>query len=152
MKVHLGWYEEARKQTLETLPTFLNHLMNDYQHDYGTICHALAAGGIATMWAMNNDPKGGITGFQGGAVMWEVIRYWNYEHNKCGLKLVDYDNMLYPQYDHNFANTISPGTWKELQKEAKVLLKGKGAHPDVRKHWQEIVEGTVPFRYSIKED
>lgn len=27
------WYEEAKKQTLETLPQFMNHMLNDYGHD-----------------------------------------------------------------------------------------------------------------------
>ena len=30
------WFEEAKEQTIETLPMFINHIMNDYDHDYGT--------------------------------------------------------------------------------------------------------------------
>lgn len=37
------WFKEAEKQTLETLPEFIRHLLEDYGHDYGTICHALAS-------------------------------------------------------------------------------------------------------------
>lgn len=116
---HKQWYEEAGKQTLESLPSFLSHIMEDYQHDYGTICHALAAGGIATMWAMNKEKQGGITGFQSGAVMWEFIRNWNKTHNKTGLRLVDYDNFLYPQYAAEYEKTISPHVWDSIKKEAK---------------------------------
>lgn len=116
--VHKEWYEIAKTQTLESLPSFLNHLMNDFGHDYGTICHALAAGAVATALAMNRAPHGGITGFQGGAVMWEFVRAWNFRHNKCGLRMIDYDNFLYPQYDHDFQKTITPGTWKAIQDEA----------------------------------
>jgi hypothetical protein len=153
MKIHEQWYKEAKTQTLETLPQFISHLLGDYVHDYGTICHALAAGGIATMWAMNNHPQGGITGFQAGAIMWEFIRNWNYEYNKCGLKIVDYDNMLYPQYKDKYAKTINKDTWEALQKAAqKMLNEGDGVCPKVKKHWESIVAGDIPFGYKIKND
>src|SRR5690349_20327046 len=63
---HKQWYVDAHapEMTLETLPEFLRHLTEDYHHDYGTICHALAAGAIATAYAMDRSPQGGITGFQ----------------------------------------------------------------------------------------
>ena len=35
-KVHEQLYEQAKEQTLATLPEFLRHLAQDYQHDYGT--------------------------------------------------------------------------------------------------------------------
>ena len=122
MKVHTQWYEDAKKQTLETLPKFLSHIMDDYNHDYGTICHALAAGATATAWAMNKHDNGGITGFQAGAVMWEFIRSWNFSSNKTGLKLVDYDNFLYPQYRDKYEKTISESVWKAIQDEALTHL------------------------------
>lgn len=152
MKVHEEWYKEAKNQTIESLPAFVNHLMNDYNHDYGTICHALTAGAIATMWAMNNHEQGGITGFQAGAIMWEFIRHWNYDHNKCGLKMVNYDNMLYPQYEDKFQKTITPDTWKALQKEAEAKLQeSEGAHPAVKEHWERIKAGKLPFGFSVSE-
>jgi len=58
------WYEEARKMTVEQLPMFLKKLVEDYQHDYGTICHAVAAGALSAAHAVNHSPTGGITGFQ----------------------------------------------------------------------------------------
>lgn len=101
------WYKDASSQTLETLPQFMNHVLNDYRHDYGTICKAIGACAIAAAWAANASPQGGITGFQAGAVMWEFIRNWNYRRNKCGLKIVDIDDMLYPQYGAKFDKTIT---------------------------------------------
>ena len=85
MKIHEEWYKQAKEQTLETLPAFLNHLINDYGHDYGTICHAIAAGAIGAAYALERSPQGGITGFQAGCIMWCFIRHWNYDHNKTGL-------------------------------------------------------------------
>lgn len=120
MGVHKQWYEEAKQTTLNTLPEFINHLVDDYEHDYGTICHALTAGALATLWAMNKTQQGGITGFQASAIMWEFIREWNYSGNKTGLRITDYDNFLYPQYEDLFTeNSIPEDLWGRIQDEAK---------------------------------
>jgi len=154
MKEHEKWYEEAKKVTVETLPEFVRHLTEDYQHDYGTICHALSACGLAGTYAIENSPCGGITGFQARFVMWGFIRHWMYSSNKCGLKIVDYDNMLYPQYEDKFGKYISKDIFESLKKEARKNLDERtvGAHPDVVAHWQSIVGGKVPYGYEIRED
>jgi hypothetical protein len=124
-----AWQEEARKQTLETLPAFLQKLATGYTHDYGTICHALAAAACGAAWAMNASEQGHITGFQGGAVMWQFIRAWQYSGNECGLRILDYDNMLYPQYADKFTGQyIDADTWKRVQDLAKrKLAQGQAA-------------------------
>ena len=155
MGVHKGWYDEAKKETLQTLPFFLSHLMEDYEHDYGTICHAITAGGIATMSAMNNSEHGGITGFQAGCIMWEFIRHWNHEGNKTGLKIIDFDNMLYPQYNDRFSQVLSKDVWVNIQKQAKLLLDTREkdqVHENVRLHWEHIVSGKVPFGYVVEQE
>lgn len=114
------WYEKAKEMQLEDLPGFINHLMEDYSHDYGTVCHAIAAGAIATAGAMNRHEKqGGITGFQAGAVMWQFLREWNFSGNKTGLRIIDYDDFLYPQYADKFQKTLSKSTWNTIQREAQ---------------------------------
>lgn len=123
MEIHEEWYKEARGMTLDKLPDFLNHLMNDYEHDYGTICHALSAGSLATAWAMNRHEEGGITGFQASAVMWRFVRNWNYFGNKTGLKIVDYDDFLYPQYANKHDKIINIDTWSAIKKEAAAKIK-----------------------------
>ena len=149
-----SWREEARKMTLENLPTFLNKLMDDYIHDYGTICHAISIGSIATMWAMNNHENGGITGFQAGCITMQNIRNWNTEYKNVPLSLVTYDKMLYPQYAYEFDKTINENIWEWLQDEAQKNI-DKGAanvHPDVFAHWQSIISGNIPFDYKLKKD
>ena len=146
------WYEEAHEQTTKTLPDFINHVMNDYQHDYGTVCKAIAACAIATAWAANREPQGGITGFQAGAVMWEFVRAWSFSSNRTSLRIIDYDNMLYPQYEHKFEKTIPESTFKLIQKAAKESLEKDELHPKVRAHMESIVNGVVPFGYTISED
>lgn len=119
MGIQDEWYKEAGSITIGTLPDFITKLTQDYHHDYGTICHAMAAAAIATAWAINSSPAGGITGFQSGAVMWQFIKEWNYKNNKTGLKIIDYDNFFYPQYWSNYEKTITTETWKVIQQEVK---------------------------------
>ena len=151
MNLHEKWYVDAKEQTLETLPAFLKEL-SELGHDYGTICHALGAAAVAAASAMNHAPCGGITGFQAWFVMWGFVRGWLKNHNKCGMMLVDYDDMLYPQYDYKFDKTITSGTWTEIQAQAQANLdENNGAHPDVIAHWESIVRGKVPFGYKVRD-
>jgi hypothetical protein len=146
------WYEEAREMTLEKLPDFLDHLLTDYEHDYGTICHALSAGSVATAWAMNKADQGGITGFQAGFVMWGFIQNWSTQYKDKPLRLIDFHDMLYPQYEYKFDKTISEDTWKYLQEEAGKLLRENKGVPEVRKHWTSVKNGVVPFGHTVKRE
>ena len=155
MRLEKEWFAEAKKQTLETLPAFINHVMNDYIHDYGTVCHAISACAIAAAWAANDceGAWGGITGFQASFVMWDFVRQWSYPRNKTTLKILDFDNMLYPQHEYHFQKTISVETWQGIQRRANELLSEKEyAHPDVVAHWNSIVDGHIPFGYTLKDD
>ena len=155
MHLEKEWFEQAREQKLETLPEFMNHILNDYCHGYGTICHAISACALASAWAANESDQGGITGFQASAIMWDFIRQWSYKNNKTSLRIIDYDDMLYPQYEYKFVNKeISPSTWEALQNEAKRLLEEESnyAHESVVEHWKNIVNGVVPFGFKIKND
>ncbi len=144
------WYKDAHEQTLDTLPNFINHILKDYQHDYGTICHALAAGAVATTWAMNHSDQGGITGSQAGAIMWKYMEHWN--NVKPPAKLVRYENMLYPQYEYEYQKVISRGTFNWLQKKSAEKLKKYNIHPYIKMHLRSIVYGNVPFGYTIRDD
>ena len=153
MNVQKEWFKEASEQTPETLPEFMKKLATEYSHDYGTICHAIVAAAVGAAWAMNKSECGGITGFQAGAIMWGFIRQWNYSSNKLGLKLVDYDNLLFPQYEDKFRNKISAEHWERVREEAKNKLKeNDNAHPNVIAHWQSIAEGNLPFDFVLGED
>lgn len=146
------WYEDAKEQTLETLPAFMKKILDEPQ-TYDSIVEAIAACAVGAAWAAAHSPNGGITGFQGSWVMWRFIQYWMRIEDSCGLKLVDYDDMLFPQYDYKFCNkTISKSTWEALQKKAAdYLAEGRGAER-VKAHWRLIVSGVVPFGYTVKED
>ena len=85
--------------------------------------------------------------------MWDFIQDWLYSNNKCGMRILDYDEMLYPQYEYKFDKTISEETFAELQKEAARRIEDGAcyASPAVLQHWISITEGKVPFGYTVKQ-
>ena len=144
--------EKERKgiKSLDELMSYIQNIKDNYNIGYGTAPRAIAQAALATSWYLAD--VFGITGFQAGCVMWDFIRDWSFHGSECGLKIVDYDNMLYPQYDYKFQKTISKGTFEALQEAAKKHLeKSQFAHSAVVKHWQSIVDGNVPFGYIIED-
>lgn len=143
---------EKRKniKSFEDLTAFLKDVEENYNTDYGGAPRAIAQASLAVAWHLAG--VFGITGFQAGYTMWDFVHDWSYSNNKTGLRITDYDDMLYPQYAYRFEKTIPTWVWEEMQKEARERLNDKrSAHPDVRAHWQSIVDGVVPFGYTIGE-
>ena len=144
---------EQRKKikTFEDLTAFIKDVEEHYNCGYGEAPRAIAQAALAVGWYLSS--KFGITGFQAGATMWDFITGWKMLDNKCGLKLVDYDLMLYPQYYYKFNKTISSDTWEALQKQAQENLNSsEPACQSVKTHWQNIVDGKVPFGYTVIDD
>lgn len=156
-KIKAEWFREAKQvKNEEELAKFIHHLLNDYQHDYGTVVRAISAMALAAAWM--GAAKEGITGFQASFVLWDFIKNWSYPNNKTGLRIIDYDKMLYPQYEKNFAGKIiTKATWELLQKEAKNRLENipfeLSTNPTkVQAHLQSIVDGVVPFGYEVETE
>lgn len=152
-KIKEEWFTKARNiESTEELKAFIDHLFNDYVHDYGTVVHAISASVLATAW-MGSSTQG-ITGFQAGFIMWDFIKKWSFSTNKTGLKLIDYDKMLYPQYEKKFDKKISSSTWNMLKSEAKKRLEDSPFElaTRVRAHLQSIVDGVVPFGYEVEQE
>ena len=146
--------ENERKniKTFDDLVSFLEKVKDTCNTGYGTAPRAIAQAALATAWYLSTEF--GITGFQAGCAMWDFIHDWNYSTNECGMKIVDYDTMLYPQYAYKFEKTISKDTFKALQKAAKKNLEkyNGNAHSSVITHWKSIVDGSVPFGYVVRDD
>ncbi|MDD4615181.1 MAG: hypothetical protein PHI40_07260 [Caldisericia bacterium] len=146
------WIGEAEKiKTVDQLAKFITHLKKDYDHDYGSIILAMRAGMVATFHVMDEDE--GITGFQADILFKSLMMEMLYRDNKCGVRLIDFDKMLYPQHKSSFT-TISKDTWDKVQAEAKAKVKalqGIPAAPEVKAHWQSIIDGKVPFGLKVKE-
>lgn len=144
-------------KSIDDLPEVCHKILDGYFHTYSTIVDAIGACCIAAAWAADRSEQGGITGFQAGGVMWYFIRNYMYRGNKVGLRIMNYDDMLYPQYEDKYEKTIPQDIFESLQKAAKENLenlenKDHPVHPEVAAHWQSIVDGEVPFGYKIEED
>ena len=151
MGIHKEWYKKATdSMTMGEVNDFIKDLKYNYTHDYGTVCHAIAASALAVMWSLSKFF--GITGFQAGAVMWEIIMKWKFRQNKLGVRLVDLDEFLYPQYDYKFEKVMPNDTFKKMQEEAKRLIAGSSedTNESVLEHWHSIADGKVPFGYRLE--
>ena len=145
-------------KTFHDLVTFLKDVKDNYDLGYGETPRAVAQAAVAV--AQYFASEFGITGFQACCVMWDFIRDWEFRDNKTGLRIVDYDKMLYPQNRDSFAKkTIPNHTWEALQKAAKENLEnttvekvGYDPTPAVAAHWKSIVDGKVPFGYEVSGD
>lgn len=149
--VHKAWIPEAHKQTVETLPEFLRKLCEDYRHDYGTYVHAAAAAAIGAVAAFDHHPdSGGMTGFQAGCLGWEMIR--EYMSIRGPARLLEYENLIFPQYDYKFEKTITAETWAEIQKKARQMIaENRTVHPDVLRRWESIVAGELPNGFALEQ-
>ena len=140
-------YTEVRNISLENLEEYINSLIENNQ-DYNTTVDAVAKAGLAAMYIMSH--KLGITGFQASCALWAVIREWQYSSNKTGMRMINFDDLLQPQYKDKMT-TIPKDVWENLQKEASDnLSRNKDAHPAVIAHWQSIVQGIVPFGLKVE--
>lgn len=152
--------DELRKKresikTFDELVEFLKYVKENCDCGYGETPRAMAQASVAVAWYLAKEF--GITGFQAGFVMWDFIRDWMYKSNETGMRIINYDDMLYPQYNYKFQKTISSDTWKSLQETAKKKIEKDGeadygfAHPEVRKHWESIANGNIPFGYTVSD-
>ncbi len=150
-----GWKAEARNiKTTEELTAFINKLTSDYQHDYGTIIHAMFYAMQAAMRVVDRSPQGGITGFQAGCLGWMMVQEY-LSHGQDGpMRLQQFNDMLYPQNKERFECSMSEDTWKWLQEEAAKKLNERssvGANSAVSDHWKSIVDGQIPFGWSVEK-
>jgi hypothetical protein len=137
--------------TFEELTAFLKHVEENGNCGYAAAPRAMAQASLAVAYYLCD--KFGITGFQAGCVMWDFVREWMYKSNKTGLKIIDFDDMLYPQYQYKYEKTIPDYVWEAMQKEAASrMAEREGVHPDVYAHWKSIVDGNVPFGYVVKNN
>ena len=149
-----GWFKEAQKCKLEdgSLQKFLDHLKNDYQFDYGTSARATAAAAFATANAFASYI--GLTGFLWSCAAMDILGKMCFPHNKLGYKVIDYDNLLYPQYQDRFTeNKISEAGAERLKQEAQNLIDEGGlVHHDVLAWWKRLAGGNIPhWLHIVKE-
>ena len=145
--------QDKRKEikTFDDLVAYLKDIKDNYDCGYGGAPRAIAQASVAVADYLSSEF--GITGFQASFAMWNFIRDYVYTGNKCGLRIINYDDMLYPQYSFKFQKTITSETFNALQRQARENLKEyQSAAERVALHWQKIANGEVPFGYIVLDD
>ena len=145
-------YKEAKEQTLATLPEFLERVSSAARDDwdYNTGVDAIAISAVAASWAMEHEPGLGASGSSAGMTTWAYMIH--YGGISLPAKIVEYENMLYPQYAYLYEKTIDRHTWSALREMAISRLQYKHLSQEVRDHMQSIADGTPPFGYTIQGD
>lgn len=145
-------YKKAKEVKTEKELLKLIEEIKTFNHDYGTIVYGCMAAMTAAFQVINEGPQGGITGFQAGCLGHELIQ--KFMMTQPPYRIMDYNNMLYPQYSDKFEKVISSDTWNDLKEKAQKSLNENAlsTHPSVIAHWQSIVNGNVPFGYSVKQE
>lgn len=87
-----------------------------------------------------------------GEIMWNFIRSWLPEFSFSPLRMLIYEDLLYPQFARNF-KTISQDIFEWIQNTAKNHLeRHKDASPDLKVHWQSIIDGQIPYGLILEEE
>lgn len=155
-KVSEEWREEAKKCKLEdgSLARFIEKL-NAYEHDYSSIAEAVACAAMAGAYAVQNGPRGGLTGFQWGWASSRALLMMNYEHSELGICIRNLDDMLYPQYAYKFdglrLDAEHAEKLKAIAAENLRTADPKYTHPNVVAWWKKLAAGDFPSWLRVEE-
>ena len=149
-------FQEIKKQWLDEVKTidsknkldrFVRKVMQGYEHDYGTYVWALS---VCTK-AFVRYYGSAMTGMQASFLMWQIIRDTFGKKDKLGLKLVEYEWVLFPQYIERFKTEFDEETHtKAIELAKQYLVEYKDASDDVKKHWEKIASGWLPEYICLK--
>lgn len=155
-KVWEGWFEKAKECRFDdgSLKKLLDHIANDYNLDYGTQAKATAAVAFAAASAFANEAK--LSHFQWEGAAMDLLGRMMCPYNKLGYAFLDYDNLLFPQYEYQFTTRrISKKTADKLVKEAKRLSSKKDKDglvaEEVFEWWRKLAKGELPEWLEIRE-
>lgn len=140
-----GMSEEAMRdatvptpKTRRELDAYIHGLV-DRQHDYGTCVYAMSMAAVAAYNYVAHQL--GVTGFQASCADLDILK--RTRGMKYGFRLVDYENLLYPQYAdkiHGYWDLVAEQR-DHLRVEAKRLLaEGGQVAPEVRRHWEFLAQ------------
>lgn len=133
-------------KTAEELMEYIESLSKVPQ-DYGTAVYVMSMAATAAFYYASHIV--GATGFQASCSDMDILR--RTRHMEGPFKIVDYADMLYPQYTEKFLASITRDTADWLQKEAKKkLAKADNVHPKVMQHWQRLAANEFPIE--VKTD
>ena len=145
-KIRERWEERARAvQTIEDFEALYRDLLEEVQHDYGTVIHATWALMLAAFFLVNHSPQGGFTGFQVSFLGWKGIDEF-IRSTRLGARIIWMEDWLYPQMQARQQAYPTKSQAKKLQEEAKKNLEsGTPMAPEVIAWQQQIAKGDFPF-------
>lgn len=141
------WYKEALSQTLETIPSFLNKLCSDYSHDSVTFSHALVAGALGAIAAMNKTPEGDISADQKQRVLGLFTRKWAMIEGP--FQITRWFGLLHSKSESQFRH-IPKAVADQVSKKALEFLQAPDASSlssEQTEHLKKIAEGQMPWGY-----
>ena len=145
-----SWYKEIDTLTSKSkYNAFVSKLISGYEHDFGTSLRALACIVNATIRFYG----GGLSNFQASYLMWKILEKTFCIKDSVGLKIVRYEDLLYPQLVYHFDNELDKSQHEKLIELAKKnLVESTEAVKEVREHWEKIAKGWLPKNVSLKKD
>jgi hypothetical protein len=139
------WYEQARQQTLETMPEFIRYLLDEYSHDAQTIVHAMVAGCLATLSAMNAHPEGDLGPSQSSQLLGLFIRKWARLDGPA--KIMSWAALLDPEYEDQCMR-VPEEVSLYLRSLARQVLDSKTyKNESHRIHLERIEQGEMPWGF-----
>lgn len=87
-------------------------------------------------------------------IFWAFLRHWLPEFSYAPLRILVYEDLLFPspQTEKNY-KTITKDIQDWLKQRAKSYLENnKDAPEELKKHWQAVVDGHIPFDLELEED
>lgn len=156
-------------KTEKELIRYIRELL-DREHDYGTCVYAMSLAAVASFHYIAS--KLGVTGFQASCADLDILRRTRHIER---FKILNYEDLLYPQTVYKFDSAITEDDLKWLEKRAweeigkyeivprglkdddiltdheEVLQSHVPVHPDVMKHWKDLTNGVVPEGVKIKQ-
>ena len=143
--VHNDWYVKAREQKLDTLHDFLSHMLNDFSHDQQTIVHAITAGCMGTIAAMDAHSEGGLGASQTSQLLGMFIRKWARIEGPA--KIMSWAGLLNPANEDQMVGVPKEiATWLK-QVSAKALEDGKFQGEAHKAHLGTLANGELPWGF-----
>ena len=168
MRLQDGWYQKAMELTSTgEAQAFMEGLLTDYGHDYGTACHAVTAALLATAKVMvqclpelrpihaPSAPSAMQQELQAKTMIAHI--FTQLFLNNGPIRILQHHFMLFPENASRFEKIVDEETLKYLKNTAELLLisnheRKTEAPKEVTDHWAAIQQGELPWGYEVWKD
>lgn len=109
-------HKEAKEQTLETLPEFLNNILNNSNHNRETIIKAVSICGYAIMCAVNKQSETKDEEYL-REINYNILNEWVKLQFGGDVRLINFYYLAIPEYREMFT-CIDEDVWNRVKKFA----------------------------------